>query len=86
MESETLRDLRLAADLHLREVGERMAASGAPVPATRQGISHIEQRGTKDITLLRALAFAFQVPLERVERAALNSLRLAKNKVANSGN
>ena len=73
MEQTTLRDLRDQSKLTLEEIVRRMRAVESDVPQFPPGIIHLEKRGTDRISILRALAAAYEVPLDTVFVAASNS-------------
>ena len=66
----TLRAIRKASGLTLRQVLERMAAFDPTMPRTHPTLLYIEQHGTDKLPTLRALAAAYERPLEEIERAA----------------
>ena len=69
----TLKQLRDESGLTLREVVDRMQAFDSTTPKTHVGLLHLEQRGTDRLSILRALASAYEVPLETVVAAASRS-------------
>ncbi len=65
-----LRALRDRSGLTLDAIRARMIDSGFGGPTNRSGVIHLEKRGTDSLPVMRALSFAYSLPLEIVEQAA----------------
>jgi len=53
----------------LREVTERMREVTPDAPRTHVGILHIEERGTDRLSIMRAFAHVYGLPLAEIESA-----------------
>ena len=69
----TLKDLREGAGLSLREAAERLHAIEPSAPQTHVGLKHIENRGTRNYAIIKALANLYGVDMDTVASAAGNS-------------
>ena len=72
-QSVTLRSLRTQSKLSLGKIVKKMAEYDGKPPRSRDAIIKFENRGTRNIEVLRAFAHAYEVSLEVVERAAASS-------------
>ncbi len=81
----TLRAIRKASGLTLRQVLERMAAFDSTMPRTHPTLLYIERQGTENLPTLRALAAAYERPLAEIEEAARPANKTRKGSVDFSG-
>ena len=71
--SRTLKGLREAAGLTLRDAAEKLRAIESSAPRTHVGLKHIENRGTKSYPIIRAMSQLYGASIEEVAIAAENS-------------
>ncbi len=74
MEQETLKQYREQAGLSLAQAAALLKEREPSAPDTRQGLRHIEERGTDSIRILKALAAIYNVDYARLADVAVKQV------------
>lgn len=82
MEPLTIRDLRKQSGLSMPHIIEQMRQVDTDVPRRKQGLNHIETKGTTKMSVIKALASTFNLPLEVVDKAAKHTREQYLKKVS----